>query len=169
MAFHTASFEQFYRFHGIKPLATGPRTPWPNRSETAVCLFKLQCSKMAEAIRQESTFSSCTCRSVVRACTLARNSQVLVGGKTPLELAFGRPPHVLVPLETALPSQLCQPGEGDMKDQQLKTLAMRAYLEARQARDLRQYLARSLRPSDGPSAPGDHVYWHQDPSKIKAG
>ena len=90
--------------------------------------------------------------------------------KTPLELAFGRPPRVLVPLETALPSQLCEPGMGDNKDQNLKMLAMKAYLEARQARDLRQDLARSLRPTDGPYSPGGRVfYWHQDPSTIKAG
>ena len=87
-----------------------------------------------------------------------------------MELAFGRPPCSLVPLETARPSQLCEPGQGDQKDQLLKTLAQKAYLETRQIRDLRQDLARSLRPTDGPFSPGDHVfYWHQDPSKIKAG
>ena len=91
MAFHTKSFERFYRFHGIKPLATGPRTPWPNRAESAVRLFKAQFSKLAEAVKKEPLLTTCTCRSLVRACTLARNSQVLVGGKTPLELAFGRP------------------------------------------------------------------------------
>eukprot|EP00974_Lingulodinium_polyedra_P057032 5486025-Lingulodinium_polyedra.AAC.1 len=47
---------------------------------------------------------------------------------------------------------------------------MKAYLEARQTRDLRQDLARSLRRLDGPYDPGDHVfYWYQDPSKLKPG
>ena len=138
--------------------------------QTAVRLFKMQFAKLAEALNQESTLPSSTCRSVVRSCTLARNSQVLVGGKTPLELAFGRPPRSLVPLDTALPSQLCEPGKGDQQDQHLKTLALRAYLEARQVREFRQDLARSLRPSDGPFASGDHVfYWYQDPSKLRAG
>ena len=27
MAFHTQSFERFYRFHGMRPIPTGPRTP----------------------------------------------------------------------------------------------------------------------------------------------
>ena len=114
--------------------------------------------------------TSCTCRSVVRSCTLARNSQVFVGDKTPLELACGRPPRLLTPLETALPSQLCEPGRGDQQDQHLKNLALRAFLEARQIRDLRQDLARSLKPSDGPYAPGGPVfYWHQDPIQAQSG
>ena len=68
-----------------------------------------------------------TCRSVVRTCTLARNAQVLVGGKTPLELAFGRPPRPPGPLDTALPSQCGEPVPGDQRDQHLKTLALRAH------------------------------------------
>ena len=40
MAFQTPEFKRFYIFHKINPIATGPRTPWPNRAESAVRLFK---------------------------------------------------------------------------------------------------------------------------------
>ena len=112
----------------------------------------------------------CTSRSVIWVCTLARNSEVLAGGTTPLELVDGRPPRPLVLLDAALPSQLGEPVPGDRRDQRLKTLARRTYLEARQLRDLQQDLARSLRPSDGPFASGDRVFYvHQETSKVPKG
>ena len=40
MAFTTGAFENFYRHHGIRPMPTGPSTPWRNRAEAAVRLFK---------------------------------------------------------------------------------------------------------------------------------
>ena len=39
-AFFTDPFMDFYRLHGISPYPCGPRTPLPNRAETAVRLFK---------------------------------------------------------------------------------------------------------------------------------
>jgi hypothetical protein len=40
MAFMGPVYQTFYRFHNIRTIPTGPRTPWPNRAETAVRLFK---------------------------------------------------------------------------------------------------------------------------------
>eukprot|EP00434_Breviolum_minutum_P041308 symbB.v1.2.036747.t1/scaffold5255.1/size29345/1 len=34
-AFFSDEFLEYYKFHGIKDLPCGPRTPWPNRAETA--------------------------------------------------------------------------------------------------------------------------------------
>jgi hypothetical protein len=42
MAFFTPVFKIFYRYHGIQIDATGPTTPWPNRAESAVRVFKRQ-------------------------------------------------------------------------------------------------------------------------------
>ena len=44
MAFTTGDFEVFYRNHGIRPMPTGPGTPWPTRAEAAVRLFKAHLS-----------------------------------------------------------------------------------------------------------------------------
>jgi len=35
-AFFSDKFNEYYKFHGIQALPCGPRTPWPNRAETAV-------------------------------------------------------------------------------------------------------------------------------------
>ena len=53
MAFQHPDFQKFYRYHGIKPIATGPRTPWPNRAETAVRLFKRQLALMTKYLGEE--------------------------------------------------------------------------------------------------------------------
>ena len=53
--------------------------------------------------------------------------------------------------------------------QELKKLALRAHLEARQSADLRRDLARCVLPSDGPYAHGDRVFvWIDDKAKYKA-
>ena len=41
-AFFQPHFQKWYRGEGIKELPTGPKTPWPNRAESAVRLFKKQ-------------------------------------------------------------------------------------------------------------------------------
>ena len=40
MAFATKDLDRFYRHWGIHLVTLGPRTPWPNRAESAVRLFK---------------------------------------------------------------------------------------------------------------------------------
>ena len=53
--------------------------------------------------------------------------------------------------------------------QELKKLAVRAHLEARQSADLRRDLARRVLPSDGPYAHGDRVFvWIDDKVKYEA-
>ena len=37
---HPHDMQAFYRLHNIKTLPTGPPTPWPNRAERGVLLFK---------------------------------------------------------------------------------------------------------------------------------
>ncbi len=49
-AFFTPTWQQFYKYHGIKTLPLGPRTPWPNRAETAVRLPKRQLGLMVKEV-----------------------------------------------------------------------------------------------------------------------
>ena len=52
---------------------------------------------------------------------------------------------------------------------ELRKLALKARLEARQSADLRRDLARRVLPSDGPYAHGDRVFvWIDDKAKYKA-
>ena len=121
------------------------------RAEAAVRLFKRQFVVMARLVEEDLSLESATPRQVIRKCVWARNSQLMTSGRTPLELAFGRPPPPLPDVETMNPAQLtAEPLAADCKDRRLRDLAARSHLEARQADDLRHHLARNIRPSDGP-------------------
>ena len=54
MAFHNPlELKEFYRLHDVRPIPTGPHTPWPNRAETGVRLFKKFFFALVEVIKQE--------------------------------------------------------------------------------------------------------------------
>ena len=169
MAFFTDSFKVFYQSQGIKQMPTGPRTPWPNRAETANRLFKRQFLLMQAYVKLDPTLAGVPVGQLVKRVVWARNNQLTIGGFTPLELAFGRRPPDLVDYETASPEELTtDPLTQDKLDRTVRKLALRAHLEARQAEDLRLDLAKNVRPSEGPFEPGTRVFfWDKDPSKIK--
>ena len=168
-AFFSDEFLEYYKFHGIKDLPCGPRTPWPNRAETAVRLFKKQWTIMAMSLEGDERFNGVTIRQAVKMTAWAKNTQLTISGYSPLEIATGRRPPDLFDVETANPEQLTsEPPEEDVSTLALQRLALRAHQEARQAADLRHDMARRTMPSDGPYKQGDEVfYWHQDSSKFK--
>ena len=169
-AFFTPQFMSYYKFHGITPYPCGPRTPWPNRAETAVRLFKRTWSIMAKALADEGYAERVTVRQAVKKVAWARNCQLTVSGYSPLEIATGRRPPDLFDVETSTPEQLsANPPEEDRTTLDLQRIAMRAHQEARQSIDLRKDLARRVMPSDGPYQKGDRVFvWHKDESKKKS-
>eukprot|EP00439_Symbiodinium_sp_Y106_P029911 s6839_g3.t1 len=191
-AFFTPQFMSYYKFHGITPYPCGPRTPWPNRAETAVRLFKRTWSIMAKALANraetavrlfkrtwsimakaladEGYAERVTVRQAVKKVAWARNCQLTVSGYSPLEIATGRRPPDLFDAETSTPEQLSvNPPEEDRATLDLQRIAMRAHQEARQSLDLQKDLARRVMPSDGPYQKGDRVFvWHKDESKKKS-
>ena len=169
-AFFTPQFMSYYQFHGITPYPCGPRTPWPNRAETAVRSFKRTWSIMAKALADEGYAERVTVRQAVKKMAWARNCQLTVSGYSPLEIATGRRPPDLFDVETSTPEQLsANPPEEDRTTLDLHRIAMRAHQEARQSIDLRKDLARRVMPSDGPYQKGDRVFvWHNDESKKKS-
>ena len=169
-AFFTEPFMQYYKFHGITPYPCGPRTPWPNRAETAVRLFKRTWSIMAKALADEGYAEKVTVRQAVKKVAWARNCQLTVSGYSPLEIATGRRPPDLFDVENVTPEQLtAKPSDEDRTTLELQRIAMRAHQEARQSLDLRKDLARRVMPSDGPYKKGDRVFvWHKDESKKKS-
>ena len=169
-AFFTDQFMSYYKFHGITPYPCGPRTPWPNRAETAVRLFKRTWSIMAKALADEGYAEKVTVRQAVKKVAWARNCQLTVSGYSPLEIAAGRRPPDLLDVETCSPEQLSvDPSSEDRTTLELQRIALRAHQEARQAIDLRKDLARRVMPSDGPYKKGDRVFvWHKDESKKKS-
>ena len=162
MAFMGQEMESFYNRKNIHPIALGPSTPWPNRAEAGVRLFKQQVDLMLKTIGDTPSLKDVTYRQLLRQACLARNSMVTFGGVSPIEMAFG--PDVQSPgeLTAGIPAP-------EAATHALRHLAMKSYLEARQSADLRQDIASRLRLSDGPFVPGDKVYyWTEDKSKIKS-
>ena len=90
--FFTDQFMAYYKFHGITPYPCGPCTPWPNRAETAVRLFKRTWSIMGKALADEGYAEKVTVRQAVKKVAWARNCQLTVSGYSPLEIATGRRP-----------------------------------------------------------------------------
>ena len=89
--FFTDAFVEYYRFHGIQQCPCGPRTPWPNRAETAVRLFKRMWHVMKVDL-DDPRFRGVTVREVVKKVVWARNCQLTISGYSPIEIATGRRP-----------------------------------------------------------------------------
>ncbi|CAE7294001.1 GIP, partial [Symbiodinium pilosum] len=165
-AFFTPDFEKFYKYHNIAQYPCGPRTPWPNRAETAVRLFKKTWALFVKSLGEEGMFEKITLSQAVKRIVFVRNCQLTVSGYSPLEVATGRRPPDLLDMETSNPEQLSLEGlPEDRTATQLRTIAMKAHLEARQSTDLKKDLAKRVMPSDGPYTKGekvrrDHDEWH---------
>ena len=170
MAFFTPSWMTFWKTHGVKTMPTGRATPWPNRAETAVRLFKRQYEKLLMDASVHPALNKVTLRDLIRECCWARNTTLTISGYTPVELATGRRPTDHTDLELMKPDQLSAadlPRDATLNE--LRKLALKAHLEARQSADLRRDLARRVLPSDGPYAHGDRVFvWIDDKAKYKA-
>ena len=102
-AFFTDPFMAYYKFHGSILYPCGPRTPWPNRAETAVRLFKRTWSIMAKALADEGYAEKVTVRQAVKKVAWARNCQLAVSGYSPLQIATGRRPPDLFDVQTSTP------------------------------------------------------------------
>ena len=55
--FHMEAFKRHYWTHNIQPIPLGPHTPWPNRAEAAVKLFKHYAQILCDSLQrmQEET------------------------------------------------------------------------------------------------------------------
>ena len=88
-AFMKEEMESFYNRMNIRPISLGPGTPWPNRAEAAIRMYKKQVTLMLKTVAEDPALADVTYRQVVRQASLARSSMVTHGGVTPLEMAFG--------------------------------------------------------------------------------
>ena len=100
MAFHHPhDMQAFYRMRNMKRNPTGPHTPWPNRAEMGVRLFKkflLAPVDTASKNLDQTTLAQIRPAQLMRKAATVRNTQVTLGGKTPMELAMGRKPRDLL-------------------------------------------------------------------------
>ena len=88
MAFHNPhDMQAFYRMHNVKRILTGPHTPWPNRAEMGVRLFKKFLLALVETATKN--LHQTTVAQIIHKAVTVRNTLTL-SGKTPLEMAMGR-------------------------------------------------------------------------------
>ena len=85
--FSGTELEAFYNRKGIRFIPLGPNTPWPNRAEAAVRLFKQQVKLTLDGVRADPLCNPFTFGVLLRMASLARNTMVTFGGVTPLEMA----------------------------------------------------------------------------------
>ena len=79
-ALYAPDFETFYKHHNVARYPCGPRTPWPNRAETAVRRFKrtwvLFVKCLGEGLFDKATFRQAVKRIVfVRTCQLTASTR----------------------------------------------------------------------------------------------
>ena len=76
---------QFYNTKGIKTIQLGPNTPWPNRAEAAVKLFKHASLILLEHVTKYKSLPNAVAHvsfeHILRASVYARNSSLTYGGK----------------------------------------------------------------------------------------
>ena len=167
-AFMGTEMESYYSRHNIRPISLGPGTPWPNRAEAAIRMFKKQVSLMLISLKVDPLLANITYKQLLRQACISRNTNVT--HVVPLELAFGRRLADITAIELVNPAQLTtEVPAPERQIEALSSLAMRKFLEAKQPDDLRRDIASKLQLSDGPFFPGDKVYyWTADKSKIKS-
>ena len=168
--FSGTELESFYNRKGIRFIPLGPHTPWPNRAEAAVKLFKRQVKLILDGVRADPLCNPFTFGMLLRMASLARNSMVTFGGVTPWEMAFGRRPPDVISVDNADPAQLTsEVPRNEVSVEATRKIAMKAYLEAGQSEDLRRDIASKLQFSDGPFFPGDKIYyWNPNALKVKS-
>ena len=176
MAFHHPhDMQAFYRMHNVKIIPTGPHTPWPDRAEMSVRLFKkflLALVDTASKNLDQTTLAQITPAQLMgKAATVINAQKQTLSGKTPMELAMGRKPRGLLDPASMNPEQLTStPIKQDLLNEEFVKLAMKAHLEVRQREDIRRDLAERMKFVSPDLRAGEHVfYWQDDPSKIHQG
>ena len=59
-AFMGTEMESYYSRHNIRPISLGPGTPWPNRAEAAIRMFKKQVSLMLISLKDDPLLATIT-------------------------------------------------------------------------------------------------------------
>ena len=131
-AFMGTELEEYYNRQNISPISLGPGTPWPNRAEAAIRMFKRQVHLMLTSLKDDPLLANITYRQLLRQACISRNTMITHGGVTPVELAFGRRPADITAIENMTPAQLTTEAPAPERQiEALRSLAMRNFLEAR--------------------------------------
>ena len=79
--------------HNVKRLPTGPHTPWPNRDEMGVRLFKKLLSALADAASEnldQTTLPQVSAAQLLRKVATVRNAQVTLSVRNAYGVSHGK-------------------------------------------------------------------------------
>ena len=105
-AFMGTEMEDYYSRQNSRPISLGPGTPWPNRAEAAICMFKKQVLVMLTSLKDDPLLANVTYRQLLRQACISRNTMITHRGVSSIEVAFGRRPADITAIETMTPAQL---------------------------------------------------------------
>ena len=129
--YHPHDMQAFYGMHNIKRFPTGPHTPWTNRAEVDLRLYKKFLSAFVDTASKnlnKTTPSQITPSQSMRKAATVRNTQVTLSGKAPMELAMrGRPEDLMDPA-TMDPEQLTSTRtKQDLLNEEIQKLTMKTH------------------------------------------
>ena len=81
MAFQSSEVPDLFRRLNIKQFTTGPYTPWPNRAEATVRVFKETLHDLCSQIGSALELKQVAVRELLMKAAAVRNSMVAYGGK----------------------------------------------------------------------------------------
>ena len=81
MAFQSSEVQSLFHSLNIKHFSTGPYTPWPNRAEAEVRVFKESLHDLCSQIGFAPELKPVTVRELIRNTAAVRNSMVTYGEK----------------------------------------------------------------------------------------
>ena len=168
---NSSQWRQFWARYNITPVPTGSYTPWPNRAERVVQILKRIILVLAAGVAADPDLRLTTVAQICKRAATARNEMFLREGVTPLMLAFGRQETNPLDIEIARPPQLvAQDLPKTVRDnEKLRTLAMEAYLKAKQSEDLKHDLATRLAPVAKDLRIGQRVMFFETTKANKVG
>ena len=85
---NTVKFKIFFAVSTSNISSTSPYTPWPNRAEAAVRVFKETLHDLCSHIGSAPELKQVTVRELLRKTAAVRNSMVTYGGKALVELVL---------------------------------------------------------------------------------
>ena len=155
--------------YNVKKIPTRPHTPWPNRAEMGVQLFKkfhLALVGTASKNLDQTTLAQITPAQLMRKAATVRNTQVTLSGKPPMELAMRRRPRDLLDPASLNPEQLTStPTKQDLLNEEIQKMARRTDLEVQQREDIRRDRAERMKFVPPDLRAGEQ----EDPSEIQQG
>ena len=159
--------DDFLEYSRCEDYANGPTgraTPWPNRAETAVRLFKSQCEKLLMDAWTHLALNKATLCDLIRQCWWAQNTTLTIT----LLWNWQKEDDRQIILTLCWWSRISFCNWSAKRRSTLRTQEARC-TRAPGSSSISRDLVRRVLPSDGPYAHGDRVFvWIDDKAKYKA-